>query len=69
MTVNVFEQLRRDARARGFRDYCRERDNAAHTGESIFRNNPHQNNHATDERECWDEGWDDAANLDARGEL
>lgn len=67
--INQFEQLRRDAYERGQRDYHREKANAAASGEPIWRNNPYQNNFATDEREAWDEAWDNEATLDADGQL
>lgn len=63
-----YEELRRMAQDRGMRDYERAKQQAA-PGEPLFRNNPHQNNSATDEAEFWDLGWDNAAALDAKGQL
>ena len=63
MAIDHYEQLRRDAQERGMRDYEREAENARISGEPIFRNNPYQNNHATDEREFWAIGWENARKL------
>lgn len=59
-TVDHFEQLRRAAHERGMADYEREAENARISGERIFKNNPFQNNHATDEAKHWNEGWANA---------
>ena len=58
-----FEQLRRLAFERGMADFDRAKDNAD-PGEELWRNNPYQNNYATDEREMWDLGWDNAMEMD-----
>lgn len=55
---NHFEELRRMAHDRGRRDYRRAQEEANQDGRPIFKNNPHQNNAATDEREAWEEGWE-----------
>lgn len=51
-----FAELRRMAFARGESDYYRAKEQAE-PGAALFKNNPHQNNHATDEREEWERGW------------
>lgn len=57
-TEDYFVHLRREAYERGRRD-CFKAWEASKEGETPLKNNPHQNNHATDEREAWEEGWTD----------
>lgn len=62
--MNHFEELRRMAFQRGMSDYDRAKQMADADGSPIFKNNPHQNNHATDEKESWEEGWESAESDD-----
>lgn len=55
-----FDELNRMARDRGERDF--ERAVGAYAaGHALWKNNPHQNNHATEEALHWEEGWEAAA--------
>lgn len=57
MAINHFEDLRCAAEARGMRDYERGLQPC---------DNPHQSNAATDERDYWQLGWDNARELDGQ---
>lgn len=57
-----FDELRRMAYRRGMSDYERYEQNRL-PGEPVWRNNPYQNNYATDERENWDWGYDEAKRM------
>lgn len=65
-TPQHFEELRRAAFDRGQSDYWRFKAQA--DGEPVFNNNPHQNNHATDEAAEWERGWQLAESDDALAE-
>lgn len=59
-----FDELRRMAFNRGAADYVRAKQQRIGS-EPLWKNNPHQNNHATDEAQAWNEGWELAEQEDA----
>lgn len=62
-----FEELRRAAYNRGRSDYLRFAACRVEEGQEVWKNNPYQNNHATDEREEWDRGFEDERRESQRG--
>lgn len=63
--MDHFEQLRRFAFIRGAEDYARAKEQQE-PGQPLVKNNPHQNNHATDEWLSWEEGWEWAEQQEAK---